>query len=154
MGSCWSLFRGSLRKQSSFHERTALLHSEHVSSNCSCCSQQALSAVDSFQDEQEVLSKIVLRTSERLIDMYTLISKKPSFPDLSVRQSDDLKRLEQLAAPEIQTFNGMIAVSMTRKEWELIESVSKLVNQAIVQAKDIKDVGHVLVKLDKFEETF
>ncbi|KAG4304294.1 hypothetical protein PORY_002269 [Pneumocystis oryctolagi] len=152
MGNCWSFCTGNQRKQSTHHERTALLHSEHVSSSCSCHSQ-GFSVADPSQDQQEALSKIVLRTSERLIDMYTLTSDKSSLPEMLVRQSDDLKRLEQLTAPETHSFNHFVSVGMTRKEWELIESVSMLVKQAVDQEKTIKDVGPIIVKLDKFEET-
>ncbi|KTW26973.1 hypothetical protein T552_02464 [Pneumocystis carinii B80] len=153
MGSCWSLCQRSRRHQSNLHERTSLLHSKHVSSSCQYQSEQTLSSTDPALEEQEALSKIVLNTSERLINMYALTSEKPSPPEPSGLKIDDLKRLEQLTAPEIPVYNGMISVEMTRKEWELIDGAAKLINDAIKEIKTIKNVGQVVVKLDESRKT-
>ncbi|EMR09506.1 hypothetical protein PNEG_02094 [Pneumocystis murina B123] len=153
MGNCWSLCQGNRRHQSTLHERASLLHSKHVSSSCPCRSEQTLSSADLALEEQEVLSKIVLNASERLINMYALTSEKPSLPDTSGLKMDDLKRLEQLTAPEIPIYNGLISIGMTRKELELMDGVAKLVKEAIKEIKTIKNVGQVIVKLDESRKT-
>lgn len=81
--------------------------------------------------------------------MYALTSEKPSLPEESGLKVDDLKRLEQLAAPEIPICHGLISVGMTHKEWELMDGVAKLVKEAINEVKTIKNVGQVVVKLDE-----
>ncbi|KAG5437816.1 hypothetical protein PCANB_000530 [Pneumocystis canis] len=106
---------------------------------------------DPSKDEQEILSKIVLRTSEQLIDMYTLTSEKLSLPNILEQKPNDLQ-LEQLVAPETNIFNGLIRVGITRREQELLENTALLVKKAIQQAKMIKDVGQIVIKLNEFEE--
>ncbi|KAG4303286.1 hypothetical protein PCK1_000624 [Pneumocystis canis] len=153
MGNCLSLCKGNQKDQrNNSYGRTCLLHSEQSSSTCSCHSEQTFLIEDPSKDEQEILSKIVLRTSEQLIDMYTLTSEKLSLPNILEQKPNDLRQLEQLVAPETNIFNGLIRVGITRREQELLENTALLVKKAIQQAKMIKDVGQIVIKLNEFEE--